>query len=157
MDAAMKGRRTRTAWLCLVFALALHVVDEAMTGFLGVYNPTVHVLRERLGWFPMPIFRFEVWVIGLVTLVLVLALATPLVERGPRISRVLANGVAGLMVLNGLAHIAGSVLGRTVPEVQFERPMPGFWSSPVLITAAISFIMVGRARAAPPREPYPQT
>ena len=35
----MRLYRIRTAWLALVVALALHVADEALTGFLDVYNP----------------------------------------------------------------------------------------------------------------------
>ena len=79
----MRLSKVRTAWLWLVVALALHVIDEASTGFLDVYNPTVRALRERLGWFPMPEFSFDVWVTGLAVLVLGLALLTPLVDRGP--------------------------------------------------------------------------
>ena len=60
----MRLTQVRTAWLWLVVALALHVIDEASTGFLDVYNPTVRALRERFGWFPMPEFRFDVWADG---------------------------------------------------------------------------------------------
>jgi hypothetical protein len=70
------------------------------------------------------------------------ALLTPLVERGPRVVRAVAVVFAGLMVLNGTAHIAGTVAGRSVSTVRFERPMPGFWSSPLLIAAAVHFIRV---------------
>ena len=136
----MRASRIRTAWLCLVGALALHVIDEAATGFLTVYNPTVQVLREQLGWFPVPQFRFDSWVSGLTVLVIGLAVLTPAVERGPRVIRVATVVFACLMVLNGLAHIAGTIAGRTVASVRFERPMPGFWSSPVLIAAAVLFV-----------------
>lgn len=34
------------AWLALAGALAVHVADEALTGFLAVYNPAVLALRE---------------------------------------------------------------------------------------------------------------
>jgi hypothetical protein len=47
----MRLTRVRTAWLQLVVALALRVIDEALTGFLEVYNPTVRALRERLDGF----------------------------------------------------------------------------------------------------------
>jgi hypothetical protein len=104
----------RTAWLGLVVGLALHVADEALTGFLEVYNPTVRALRDQLGWFPMPQFRFEAWLTGLIAFVAGLALLTPLVERGPRVVRAVAVVFAGLMVLNGTAHIAGTVAGRSV-------------------------------------------
>lgn len=142
-----KAIAIRTAWLCLVAALALHVIDEASTGFLDVYNPTVRALRERLGWFPMPEFSFDVWLTGLAVVVLGLALLTPLVVRGPGAVRAAAIVFAGLMVLNGAAHITGSIVGRTVATVRFERPMPGFWSSPVLIGAAVLFIARARHRA----------
>lgn len=141
-----KAIAIRTAWLCLVAALALHVIDEASTGFLDVYNPTVRALRERLGWFPMPEFSFDVWLTGLAVVVLGLALLTPLVVRGPGAVRAAAIVFAGLMVLNGAAHITGSIVGRTVDTVRFERPMPGFWSSPVLIGAAVLFIVRARHR-----------
>jgi len=39
------------------------VIDKALTGFLAIY-PTVRALREGLGWFPMPEFRFDVWATG---------------------------------------------------------------------------------------------
>jgi hypothetical protein len=136
----MRPAQVQTAWLGLVVALALHVADEALTGFLDVYNPTVRALRESFAWFPMPEFRFDVWLTGLVAVVIGLAILTPLVDRGPRLIRAAAVVFACLMVLNGAAHIAGTVAGRTVPTVRFERPMPGFWSSPLLIAAAVHFL-----------------
>ena len=144
----------RRAWLWLVVALALHVIDEALTGFLDVYNPTVRALREGLGWFPMPEFRFDVWAAGLAALVLALALLTPLVARGSRAVRVATVIFAALMVLNGVGHLAGTLAGRTVATVRFERPMPGTWSSPLLIAAAVTYLARARrgdGASAPPR------
>ena len=40
------------AWIALCLAFALHVIDEASTGFLSVYNPTVLALRAKLGFWP---------------------------------------------------------------------------------------------------------
>jgi hypothetical protein len=136
--------RVRTAWLSLVVGLALHVIDEAVTGFLDVYNPTVRALRERLGWFPMPEFRFDVWATGLAALVLGLALLTPLIDRGSRAIRMATVIFAALMVLNGGAHLAGTIAGQTVATVHFERPMPGSWSSPLLIGAAVFYLLRAR-------------
>jgi hypothetical protein len=45
-------------WFALTIAFALHMVDEAATGFLNVYNPTVTAMRARFSWFPMPTFGF---------------------------------------------------------------------------------------------------
>src|SRR4030095_2093058 len=56
--------RSGIAWMALSLALLAHVVDEALTGFLDVYNPIVRSIRDRYGWFPMPEFRVDVWIAG---------------------------------------------------------------------------------------------
>lgn len=128
--------RLGRAWLALSAALALHVTDEALTGFLSVYNPTVTALRARFPWWPMPIFEFRDWLIGLAALVCLLLALTPLFWREGRPIRSLAWIFAALMIGNGAAHILGTIAGRTVSSVHFPRPMPGFYSSPLLIAAA---------------------
>ena len=92
----------------------------------------------------MPEFRFDVWVAGLAVLVLALALLTPLVDQERRAVRAATIVFAGLMVLNGVAHLTGTIAGRTIATVRFERPMPGSWSSPLLIGAAVLFIVRAR-------------
>src|SRR5437870_2004120 len=72
------------AWVLLCLALAVHVTDEASTGFLAVYNPTVVALRARLGFWPMPTFEFREWLTGLVFAVLVLLALSPFAFRGSR-------------------------------------------------------------------------
>ena len=68
-------RRFGHAWVSLTIVLAFHVLDEALTDFLSVYNPIVREARARIGWFPMPEFTFGVWLTGLcVLLILLLAL-----------------------------------------------------------------------------------
>lgn len=129
--------RLGQAWLALSFALALHVTDEALTGFLSVYNPTVLALRSRLGWWPMPTFQFRDWLIGLIVGIVVLFLLSPLFFRGGRPIRPLAWVFAVLMIMNGLGHTIGTIAGRSVASVHFPRPMPGFYSSPVLMAASI--------------------
>src|SRR5947207_12200454 len=51
--------RLGIAWILMCAALAIHVIDEALTGFLAVYNPTVLALRDKLGFWPMPTFQFR--------------------------------------------------------------------------------------------------
>ena len=118
------------AWLFLVAALAVHVADEALTGFLDFYNPLVLSLRERFWWFPMPTFTFEAWLAGLVFAVVALACATPLIGRGGAGAVVLSWAFALLMFLNGIGHLAGSVY--------FERWLPGATSSPLLLFASVT-------------------
>lgn len=133
-----KSRRDVTrAWLLLCFALMVHVTDEALTGFLNVYNPTVLALHERLGWWPMPTFTFGSWLAGLIALCIVLVALSLWVVRGSRTMRAVAYIFAIIMLLNAVAHTLGTIRGRTVDAITFARPMPGFWSSPLLAVAGI--------------------
>ena len=133
----MPSRTLGRAWIGLCVALSLHVADEALTGFLGVYNPTVTALRSRLPWFPMPVFRFDVWLAGLILLNVILLALSPLMFRGVRWMRPVAWIFALLMVANGVGHTLGTIAGRTVESVHFARPMPGFYSSPFLLAASV--------------------
>jgi hypothetical protein len=132
------------AWVALCLALGAHVADEASTDFLSVYNPTVTALREWFSWFPMPTFEFGEWLSGLIVADVVLLSLSPLMFRGVRWMRPLAYVFAGVMLLNGMGHTAGTIAGRTVESVRFSRPMPGFWSSPLLL--ATSVYMLWRLR-----------
>jgi hypothetical protein len=127
-------------WLALCTAFALHIADEALTGFLKVYNPTVVALRQRWGWFPMPTFEFRGWLVSLILACAVLACLAPFAYSGARVLRPLAWFFAAVMLLNGLGHTLATVLGRTVPSVTFLRPAPGFYSSPLLLVAALWMI-----------------
>jgi len=134
-------------WVALCCAFALHVLDEALTGFLDVYNPTVAALRQRWAWFPMPTWEYRDWLVTLVVACAVCFALTPLAFRGSRSLRVFAWLFAGIMLLNGLGHTLFTVLGRTVESVRFARPAPGFYSSPVLIAAAgWMMVRLGRGR-----------
>ena len=129
-------RQLGRAWVALAIALALHITDEATTGFLAVYNPTVIALRSQYSWLPLPTFAFREWLVGLIIGdVLLLALA-PLFFRGGRPLRPLAWLFAFLMIGNGLGHIVTTIAGRTVASVHVARPAPGFYSSPLLIAAS---------------------
>jgi hypothetical protein len=130
-------RRFGNAWVALTLVLAAHVVDEALTGFLDVYNPIVRSLRERLGWFPMPTFTFGVWLAGLCALVLVLLALSPLAFRRSRVAQIAAYPYAAIMLLNGLGHLAGSIdLGRWAP---------GATTAPLLIAASLWLLRALRA------------
>ena len=122
------GVRQMRAWVALVAALALHVIDEALTGFLAFYNPLVLQIRSRVPWFPMPTFTFDVWLTGLIVLVVLLALLSPAIRRGAAGTRVLAWTLSVIMFLNGLGHLGGSLY--------FGRWLPGTTSAPVLLLAS---------------------
>jgi hypothetical protein len=133
------------AWVLLCLAFCAHVADEALTGFLDVYNHTVTVMRARFSWFPMPTFEYREWLIGLILANLVLLALTQLAYRNARGLRPLAYFFAGIMLLNGMGHTIFTVLGRTVSSVHFSRPAPGFYSSPFLLITSIYLFMRLRA------------
>ena len=124
------------SWLALTVAFALHVLDEATTGFLGIYNPTVTELRSRLGWFPMPNFEFREWLFGLIAAVAICLALTPLAANNARWLRPLAWVYALIMFFNAMGHTAVTILGRTVASVHVLRPAPGFYSSPLLLVGS---------------------
>jgi len=115
------------AWFALTVAFALHVVDEAMTGFLNIYNPTVIAVRARWAWFPMPTFGFREWLIGLIAGVVLCFALTPFAARNACWLRPLAWFYALIHFFNAMGHTVGTVLGHTVESVTFARPAPGFY------------------------------
>jgi hypothetical protein len=124
------------AWLALTLSLAAHVFDEAVTGFLDVYNPAVRSLRAWFGWFPMPVFTFDVWLTGLCALVVGLLALSPLAYRRAPVVRFAAYPYAALMLLNGLGHLIGSVY--------LQRWAPGATTAPLLIAASVWLLTAAR-------------
>ncbi len=141
------GRHARTksrtasgfgrAWFALTVAFALHVFDEATTGFLAIYNPTVIALRGRWSWFPMPTFEFREWLVGLMIAVVLCLALTPLAARDARWLRPLAWFYALIMFFNGIGHTSVTILGHTVASIPVPRPAPGFYSSPFLFIGSV--------------------
>jgi hypothetical protein len=117
--------------------LAFHVLDEALTDFLSVYNPIVREARARIGWFPMPEFTFGVWLAGLCVLLILLLALSPFAYRGSRALLIAAYPYAAIMFLNGVGHLAGSMyLGRWAP---------GATTAPFLIVASICLMIAARS------------
>jgi hypothetical protein len=56
--------------------------------------------------------------------------------------RPVGYALAVLRLANAVGHILGTIAGRTVAEVRFPRPMPGFYSSPLLAAASV-WLLVG--------------
>lgn len=135
------NRKLGHAWLLLCLGLLFHVIDEAGTGFLSVYNPTVLAIRERIPWLPVPAFEFRFWLAGLLAAVALLLAMAPFVYRGAAWTRPIAHLFSGIMILNALGHTAGTIAGRTFASIHFPRPMPGFYSSPFLLAAAVYLLV----------------
>jgi hypothetical protein len=126
---AGEASRHARAWAAMVAVLAIHVADEALTDFLGFFNPLVRSIREVWAWFPMPTFTFGGWLAGLTALVIVLALLTGAVRRGAPGIWLASWVLAVIMLGNGLGHLLGSVY--------FQRWLPGATSAPLLIVASL--------------------
>lgn len=147
MEPAPRSTSIGAGWVALALGVGLHVADEALTHFLDVYNPTVIEMRRRFAWFPMPAYKFDEWLGGLIVGVVLLLLLSPFAFRGDRWIRPIAYVLAVIMIANGVGHITFSILGRTVETVHFARPAPGFYSSPLLLAASI-YLLVRLRRTA---------
>lgn len=134
------------AWLALCLSLCLHVADEALTGFLPVYNATVLALRAERSWYPLPVFEYRAWLTGLIVVNVILLLLTPLAFRNARPLRPFAFLFAVVMLLNGIGHTLATIFGRgPTLAVPMPRPAPGFYSSPFLLAASIYLLLRLRA------------
>src|SRR5437899_535469 len=129
------------AWFLLCLAFCAHVADEALTGFLPIYNATVLAMRSQYNWFPMPTFEFREWLTGLIVANIVLLLLTPLAFRNAQWLRPLAYVHAGVHLLNGTGHTLATIFGQTVSTIHFARPAPGFYSSPLLFAGSIYLLI----------------
>jgi len=146
--------RLGLAWVFMWIALAVHVTDEALTGFLAVYNPTVLALRAKLGFWPMPTFEFREWITGLVAGILLLAVLSPFAFRNAGWIRPIFYFVAIVTgILNAFGHTLGTILGHTMSTVRFPRPAPGFYSSPLLLIVAINALVQLRRTGNLPQAP----
>lgn len=132
-------RRFGLAWLSFGVAIAIHVLDEATHDFLAFYNPNARAIRERLPFLPLPTFTFESWLTTLAIGIALFLCLSPFAFRGLRWARVAAVAVALLVGIgNAVLHILSSVY--------YHRWMPGVYSSPLLLLAAIFLIATARSR-----------
>lgn len=117
-------------------ALAIHVVDEAVTDFLSFQNSSVVAIREKYPFLPLPLFSFEVWISLLIFAVAALTAVSYFVWKGRWAMRPISHVFAGVMLTNGLFHIAISIyMGELVS---------GVYSSPLIIAASIPLIVTTR-------------
>lgn len=131
------NRPPARAWYILVATLGVHVLDEAVTDFLGFYNPLVLSLRSRGSWLPLPTFTFGIWLTLLLLAVLGLTLLGPAVGRGAAGTRLASWAFAVIMLLNGLGHLGGSIY--------FRQWLPGTTTAPLSLLASV-YLMFETAR-----------
>ncbi len=121
------------AWVCLCFAFAVHVADEALMDFLSVWNPGVMKLKDTIPFLPLPTFSFEVWITGLILANIILFSLSPYAFRKRKFMVLLSYSVGVVLLLNGLQHMISSFYLMQV--------LPGFYSSPFLIFCSINLLL----------------
>jgi hypothetical protein len=127
------ANRNVLAWVLMILALAIHVFDEAISGFLPFYNSSVTALREKFSLFPAPTFSFDLWLGGLIVGILLCSGLTVLVARGGKPIRWFVTILGVIMIINALGHLTGSVY--------FGRMIPGAYSSPMLFLSAVYVVV----------------
>lgn len=120
--------------MCLAFAA--HVFDEAIHNFLAFYNPIVIAARGKFSLLPLPIFHFQAWLTLLLIIIIVLLALSTYAFQAARWMRPLSYIFAGIMIANGLLHLAGFVIMRVA--------IPGVFSSPLLLLAAAYLLIITR-------------
>jgi hypothetical protein len=135
-----QDHRIGRAWLLLSLAFGLHALEEATTGFLPIYNQTVLELRNRIPCLPIRPLPQRSWLRRLKSGIGVLLVVSPNVFQGARWTRPAAYALSYIMIPNAALHIAGTLRGRTVSSVHFRRPMPGFYTSPLLLVGALNLL-----------------
>ena len=129
--------RFGTAWVLFAFALAVHVADEATHDFLSIYNANASAIRAQLPFLPLPTFSFRSWLALLIAGISLLLCLAPLAFRGNVWLRKISWPLAVVVgVLNASLHIASSLY--------LHRWMPGVYSSPLLLIAAICLLAYSR-------------
>lgn len=129
MTETHQGSERFLAWMLLCAALAIHIADEARSGFLDLYNPTVLAIRHSHPWMLFPTFTFPVW-IGLLSLaVLGFVILSIWVRRGLHWTVYASYAFIFLMLTNAAAHLGFSIYKKTW--------MPGAYTSPLLIAASV--------------------
>jgi hypothetical protein len=122
------------SWLGMGIALGAHVADEAAHDFLSWYNPVARRIRARLAGVPFPpTFTFWPWLLGLLAVTGAFLALTPLAFAGRAWTRPLALAAGVINTGNGLLHLVSAAVLR--------RPVPGLWSSPVLLASALWLIV----------------
>lgn len=142
MEGRLRLRRRHwLAWMGMCGALAVHVADEALTGWLDWYNPTVRAIHEQyrivLLRILLPTFTFEIFLSLLIFAVVSLTAASWFVWKGRWAMRPISHVFAVVMLTNGIFHIAHSIYMRKL--------MPGVYTSPLLLAASIALIAYTRA------------
>jgi hypothetical protein len=138
---ARRTPRVHQAWLLLCATFAIHIADEAFTGFLDLWNPTVRNMRQHTPWLILPTFTFPVWIALLALAVIGFLILSHWIGRDLRWTIYACYAFAAIMSANAIAH-----LGFSVYKSQW---MSGSYTSPLLLAASIHLLVQASRRAGP--------
>ena len=128
----LPANRFGKAWLMLSFFLLLHIIDEALNGFLPVYNENALKIRASTG-IPFPTFAFAYWFTGLICLDIWFLFLSRYALQGRRVIIWLAYPFAIIMLANGLVHLAGSLY--------LQQWIPGSLTAPFLVYGSMNLFL----------------
>jgi hypothetical protein len=118
------------AWVVFAAAFATHFTDEAINGFLPEYNLRVRMIRNRFPFLPIPTFSFAGWLALLLSGCVLLLCLSPFAFHDNSWLHLIARPIAVVVgILNAALHLVSSIW--------YHRRMPGFYSSPFLLIAAV--------------------
>ncbi len=116
-------------WLALCFCLAVHVAEEAFTGFLPFYGDATRAVSELLPFVTSPslVLATSMWMS--VAFVAILTALAPFAYRGASWMRVATIGVSLVALANVSGHIGGSML--------VGQALPGVYTTPLLAVVGV--------------------
>src|SRR5688500_17409281 len=123
------------AWVYLWAHLAAHVIEEAATGFPGVANAALAAWSRDFG-LPLLQLVYGEWLGALIVVLATLIAMTPWVARGAAWAPAASYIFAGVMIANGVGHL--------LSPLYLARFLPGQFSSPLMIAAALWLIVQAR-------------
>jgi len=120
------------AWFTLSLILLLHILDEAINGFLHFYNENILRIRDTTG-IPFPTFTFPFWFTGLICIDIWLLFLSRYALQGKRVMILLAYPFAFIMLLKSLAYFVGSLC--------LQQGIPGIITAPLLVYGSLGLFL----------------
>ena len=124
------------SWVLLCLAFAVNLFDEAIHHFLALYNPIVLSVHGQFSLLPPPTSHFQTWLTVLVIVIVALLALSIYAFQASRWMRPLSYLFAIVMMVNGLLHIAGSIIVKAA--------IPGVITSPLILLAAGYLLIIAR-------------
>jgi hypothetical protein len=116
-------------WLALCLSLALHVAEEAYTGFLPAYGEATRAVGDLFPYVSSPSLAVAVSMWMSVVFVATLTVLVPLAYKGVAWMRPATVGVALVALANVSGHAGGSLFAG--------HAIPGVYTTPLLAIVGV--------------------